>query len=210
MTILYSCKRSRASSARSVPRFCLPPVSIGDRRSAPSGPRETTTTGVAMAQTANTRVTFDGKPVTARTRDALKYAQSLWRKRGGHTLSIRLAQGSFSGGSVAASGSTHDGDAVVDCRTTGVGLDAQQIKDLNRALRDAGFASWIRDSRDGMDPHIHAILIGDKQMAPSAARQVESFDKGRNGLRNNAKDRNTYRPDPPVRYNYAKGKPVPR
>ena len=30
----------------------------------------------------------------------------------------------------------------------------------SRALRDAGFAAWARDSRDGFDPHIHAILIG--------------------------------------------------
>ena len=46
-----------------------------------------------MTETAYTRTTFDGKLVNARTRDALKYAQALWRERGGHRLSIRIAKG---------------------------------------------------------------------------------------------------------------------
>lgn len=161
-------------------------------------------------ETAYTRVKYDGKTVNARTRDALKYAQRLWRQRGKHSKSIRLAQGSYNKGGVSASAGTHDGGGVVDVRTAGVGLDAQETKQLNRALRDAGFASWIRDSRDGMDPHIHAIAIGDKQMSSGAKQQVPSYDAGRNGLRNNAKDRNSYRPDPKLRFSYKQGKPVPR
>jgi hypothetical protein len=69
----------------------------------------------------NQRVLFDGKIVTVRTRDALLYAQALWQQRGKHHKKIRLAQGSFST-SVAASGDTHSGDAVIDARTAGVGL----------------------------------------------------------------------------------------
>lgn len=162
-------------------------------------------------ETAYTRVMYDGKTVNARTRDALKYAEKLWRKRMGHKKSIRLAQGSYRKGSAAAaSGSTHDGGGVVDIRTAGVGLDAEETKQLNRALRDAGFASWIRDSRDGMDPHIHAIALLDKEMSASAKRQCADFDRGKNGLTNGAKDRNTYRPDPRLRYSYAQGKPVTR
>lgn len=163
-----------------------------------------------MAETAYTKVKYDGKTVNARTRDALKHAQKLWRKRGNHTKSIRLAQGSYNKGGVSASAGTHDGGGVVDIRTAGVGLDAEETKQLNRALRDAGFASWIRDSRDGMDPHIHAIATEDNQMADSAARQVVDFDKGKNGLKNGAKDRNSYRPDPKLRFSYKQGKPVPR
>jgi hypothetical protein len=157
-----------------------------------------------------TRVKFDGKTVNARTRDALKYAQRLWRKRGNHTKSIRLAQGSYNKGGVAASGSTHDGGGVVDVRTAGVGLDAQETKELNRALRDAGFASWIRDSRDGMSPHIHAVACSDREMSSSAAGQVVQFDQGDNGLANDRDDRNSYRPKPRLRFSYAQGKPVPR
>lgn len=160
-------------------------------------------------QTANTKVEFDGEMITLRTRDALMYAQVLWQKRGKHKKKIRLAQGSFSD-DVAASGDTHSKDAVVDIRTAGVGLDAQETKDLNKALRDTGFGSWIRDSRDLMPPHIHAGLISDPEMAESAKRQMVSFDQGRNGLRNNLKDRNSYRANPKVRFSWQQGKPVPR
>ena len=157
----------------------------------------------------NQRVNFDGHIVTVRTRDALYYAQRIWRERGKHVKKIRLAQGSFSN-SVGASAGTHDGDAVVDIRTTGVGLTAGETTSLLRALRDAGFAAWIRDHRDGMPPHIHACLIADPEMAPGAKAQCVDYDKGLNGLRNRAKDRNSYRPDPKVRYSWLQGKPVKR
>lgn len=162
-----------------------------------------------MAETAYTRVKFDDRVVNARTRDALKYAQKLWRSRGGHSKSIRLAQGSYTS-NVDASGSTHDGGGVVDVRTAGVGLDAQETKDLLRALRDSGFACWIRDSRDGMDPHIHAIACSDKEMSASAKRQVEDFDRGKNALTNGKADRNSYRPKTKLRFSYKQGKPVTR
>jgi len=157
----------------------------------------------------NQRVPFDGHIVTVRTRDALYYAQRLWRERGKHVKKIRLAQGSFST-SVGASAGTHAGDAVVDIRTAGVGLSASETTALNRALRDAGFASWIRDSRDGMPPHIHACLIADPEMHPSSKAQCVDYDKGLNGLRNRAKDRNPYRPKRKIRFSWRLGKPVPR
>ncbi len=159
--------------------------------------------------TVNTRVTFDGKTVTVRTRDALLYAQALWQRRGKHHKRIRLAQGSFNN-SVGASAGTHDGDAVVDCRTAGVGLSATETAGLNKALKDAGFASWIRDGRDGMPPHIHSCLIADPEMASGAKQQCVDFDKGLNGLRNRAKDRTPYRHKPKIRYSWRQGKPVPR
>lgn len=157
----------------------------------------------------NQRVTFDGKTVTVRTRDALLYAQRLWNTRRKHHKRIRLAQGSFSN-SVGASAGTHDGDAVVDVRTTGVGLDAAETGALNKALKDAGFAAWIRDARDGMPPHIHACLIADPEMAAGAKQQCVDFDRGLNGLRSRAKDRTPYRPKPKIRFSWRQGKPVPR
>ena len=163
-----------------------------------------------MTEGPYTRVTWSGKTINARTRDALLYAQKLWRKRGDHHLSIQLAQGSYNKGGVAASGSTHDGGGVIDIRTTGVGLDQGETVSLLRALKDAGFAAWIRDSRDGMPPHIHACAIADQQMAASAQRQCVSYDAGRNGLNSNSKDRNPYRASPKLRFSYARGKPVPR
>lgn len=157
----------------------------------------------------NQRVTFDGRTVTVRTRDALLYAERLWQQRGKHHKRIRLAQGSFNN-SVGASAGTHAGDAVVDIRTTGVGLNAKETVALNRALRDTGFASWIRDARDGMPPHIHACLIADPDMAPGAKAQCVDYDNGLNGLTNRAKDRNPYRPKQKVRFSWRQGKPVPR
>jgi hypothetical protein len=164
-----------------------------------------------MSEGPYTRVTFDGKTINARTRDALLYAQQLWRERGRHTLTIRLAQGSYrKGNAAAASGTTHDGGGVVDIRTSGVGLTTQQRKDLVRSLKDAGFAAWNRDTRDGMSPHVHAIAIADREMSASAGRQVQSYDRGRNGLNGDGKDRGTYRACPQLRFSYKQGKPVPR
>lgn len=160
-------------------------------------------------ETAYTRVMYDGKLVNARTRDALKYAQADWRKRMGHKKSIRLAKGSYQPAS-DTSGTTHNGGGAVDIRTKVVGLTDEEIKELSRALKDAGFACWIRDDRDGFDPHIHAIACSDRQMSASAKRQVVSFDLGRNALTNNLKDRNPYRPSPKLRFSYEQGKPVAR
>lgn len=162
-------------------------------------------------ETANTRVLFDRRPVTARVRDCLLYAQALYRKRSGDKrFKIRLAQGSFSGGSVEASGSTHDGDAVVDVRTRGIGMTAPEIRMLSRALKDAGAQPFVRDERDGMDPHLHVLFGWDGQMAASAKRQLVDYDKGLNGLTNRKRDRNTYRTKPKLRFSYALGEPVRR
>ena len=163
----------------------------------------------AKRDTVNTRVYFDGRLVTVRTRDALLYAQALWQKRGKHHKKIRLAQGSFST-SVDASANTHKGDGVIDVRTRGVGLTNAEIVSLARAMADSGIAPFIRDERDGMDPHIHGLVIADPEMDPSAKGQVKSWDAGRNGLRNNAKDRTTYRPKTKLRFSWVQGKPVPR
>lgn len=157
----------------------------------------------------NQRVLFDGRVVTVRTRDALLYAERLWQQRGKHHKKIRLAQGSFSN-SVGASAGTHAGDAVVDIRTTGVGLTTAETVLLLRCLKLAGFAAWIRDERDGMPPHIHACLIADPEMASGAKAQCVDFDKGLNGLVNRRRDRNPYRPKPKVRFSWLQGKPVPR
>jgi hypothetical protein len=68
-----------------------------------------------------TRVKYDGKTVNARTRDALKYAQRLWRQRGKHSKTIRLAQGSYNRGGVSASAGTHGGSAGTASHGGGAG-----------------------------------------------------------------------------------------
>lgn len=115
------------------------------------------------------RVTFGGKTVNKRTEAMLKTA--------GYTGS--LTQGSYNTG-VSASAGTHDGGGVVDIPSTST--------DLLKKLRQAGFAAWIRTSKEGFSPHTHAVAIGDKEMSRTAKDQVVDYFAGRNGLANNGPD----------------------
>lgn len=60
--------------------------------------------------------------------------------------------------------------------------------------RDLMGTMWVRTEADGFDPHIHNNLIGDSPAAQLAISQVASYRQNRNGLANNALDRNQYRP----------------
>lgn len=113
--------------------------------------------------------------VDAMTIAAIEYAESL----AGHTFVV--TQGSYQS-SVAASAGTHDRGGAVDIRWDGHDSDVL-------ALRRAGFAAWHRWPAQGpWVDHIHAVLIGHPDLAPSAARQVTSYYAGRNGLASNAAD----------------------
>lgn len=157
---------------------------------------------------AGDRVTWRGVELTARHRDALRYAERLWQARY-PGLTIVPVQGSWADGSLSAG--THTGAGAVDIRTRHLTRD-QRVA-LVRALKDAGMAVWFRppnwDGRGGGE-HIHALDIGGQTgMDPGARDQIRKYDAKRNGLRNNAAD-NTYRPNPPVKYSWKQGKPVPR
>jgi len=158
-----------------------------------------------MTEGPYTRVTWRGKKVNARTRDALKWSEKKWRKKY-PSKRIELSQGSYSS-SVPASGSTHKGGGVVDIRTRNL-TSAQRVA-LVHALKDAGFAAWYRTEKQGFSPHIHACLIGDREMSSSAKGQCVAYDKGRDGLTGNRVDA-TYRAKPKVRFTYKRQKPVPR
>ena len=146
------------------------------------------------------KVTWRGVRLNKRTRDALLWAEN---KSG---VRIEPAQGSWSG--APASGGTHLGGGAVDIRTRQL-TKTQRIA-LVRALKDAGFAAWFRPDTPGVwGQHIHALAIGDQQLAPGARAQVIAFDNGRDGLRGNRPD-NTYRPQPRRRFSWAKGRPVTR
>lgn len=157
------------------------------------------------------KVRVDGKTLDAKTADALAWADAKFRKKYPKQR-LELAQGSYNT-TVAASAGTHDGGGVIDVRT--VPLSAEQDKYALRCLKQAGFAAWLRDQRDGMDPHIHACLLGKKgeyhkTMSQGARNQCDSYLVGRNGLRSNGKDRNPWRPTPQTRWSYQKKKPVVR
>lgn len=148
------------------------------------------------------RVPYKGVTVNRRTASALDWVARRTK------VPLLLAQGSYTGGAVAASGTTHNGGGAVDVRV--VNMTARQRIQVVRAMKDAGFAVWYREAVPGLwGPHIHGILIGDEEMSSGAAAQVLSFDAGRNGLRSNASD-NTYRPSPRVRWSHLQGRPVKR
>lgn len=125
----------------------------------------------------------DGRTVDEITHQALLQAE----KRLGYELSI--TQGSYNAGGVSASAGTHDGGGVVDL------APFDQARKV-RVLRDLGFAAWYRPRSASWSPHIHAVLIGNRKLSPSAARQVESYKRGRDGLAGDNVDPNGYRPSP--------------
>jgi len=132
--------------------------------------------------------THDGKTVDEITHQALIESEKLL----GYDLTV--VQGSYQAldgqaNDVAASAGTHDGGGVVD-------LLAWDWERKVHVLRAVGFAAWHRPAVKGVwGEHIHAVLIGNKNLAPSAARQVEAYRAHRDGLKSNAPDP-TWHPDP--------------
>lgn len=125
------------------------------------------------------RTTYGTKTVNSRTkvlleRAAVKYGQGFY-----------LTQGSYNRG-VGASAGTHDGGGVVDISVSGMS-NVQRSAAVN-ALRQAGFAAWLRTPVEGFAYHIHACAIGDREMAWGARSQVTAYFNGRNGLAGNGPD----------------------
>ncbi|GAA2564164.1 peptidoglycan-binding protein [Winogradskya consettensis] len=127
------------------------------------------------------RTTHQGFPVNTRTLAMLKAAQT----RSGITFTVE--QGSYSPGADPTSAGTHDGGGALD-------LDAEALTAAKRtaavtALRQVGFAAWLRTPAQGDWPlHIHAVAISDTDLSASAQKQVGAYYEGRNGLANNAAD----------------------
>lgn len=137
-------------------------------------------------------VKYDGKTMDRITLEAIHDTERIL----GYELDI--AQGCYqaldgTANDVKASAGTHDGGGVVD-------LLPWDHERKVRALRKIGFAAWFRPElwRDGKriwGEHIHAVLIGNKKLAPAALRQVDDYRHGLNGLANGAPDP-TWRPSP--------------
>ncbi len=71
----------------------------------------------------------------------------------------------------------HIGGGVADLSVKG--LETAQIERFVAALRRVGFAAWFRPREDR--PHVHAVAIGDREMAPAAQWQVRQYFMGRDG-----------------------------
>lgn len=137
-------------------------------------------------------ITWRGHKFDRMTIQALEAAEKLL----GYKLTIW--QGSYNGGEgeVEQSGNTHDGGGAGDC------APAVMPHHIVRCLRVVGFAAWLRKESEGdWDEHIHFVLNGNAKLSPSAARQVEAYKNGRNGLASNLPDP-TWRPTPIKPYVY--------
>lgn len=152
------------------------------------------------ASEAYERIKWRGVTLNRRTAAALEWVE----KQSGVTLSP--AQGSYNAGGVSASGGTHDGGGAIDLRVRSYSR-GQRVK-VTRSLKKAGFAAWYRPEVPGLwGPHIHAILLGDREASSAAKAQMDSYRRGRNGLANDGVD-STWRPDPLPRFSYRKNRPV--
>ena len=128
-----------------------------------------------------TRVWHRGALVNIRTRTLLSRAEEIYGKP------FAITQGSYSKG-VSASAGTHDGGGALDLSISGMDAYKMQL-----ALRKAGFAAWVRTPAQGFSYHIHALAIGDRDMAWLARSQVKSYFIKRDGLARNGSDNTEHR-----------------
>lgn len=141
-----------------------------------------------------TKKTWRGVTLNQRTVEMILRAEVYAEQMGMSGFQFSLSQGSYSS-SVAASAGTHDGGGAIDIRTSVVNNDKKKVDTMVVALRKAGFAAWSRgrvaDSFEN-NKHIHAIAIGDTAASSGAKSQVDSFKRGRNGLKGDGVDPDAY------------------
>jgi hypothetical protein len=88
-----------------------------------------------------------------------------------------ITQGSYTPG-LSASFGTHDGGGAVDISVMRKGTYTvlwEDIEPLVQAMRQAGFAAWLRtygELYQDSPYHIHAIAIGDRDLSPAAQQQL--------------------------------------
>ncbi|WP_405114836.1 peptidoglycan-binding protein [Micromonospora sp. NBC_01405] len=127
------------------------------------------------------KVQRDGYVVNARTQAMLAEAQRLL------DCTLVLEQGSYNPGGDPTSAGTHDGGGVVDIAVTG--MTAATRTAVVRALRQVGFAAWVRNPSQGDWPwHIHAVAINDTDLSSQAQHQAGDYHLGMNGLANRGPD----------------------
>lgn len=126
------------------------------------------------------KTSISGKVINVRTLWMLRLANYLYTGPGNP---LRVVQGSYTD-DLDASFGTHAGGGVVDIsiRTKLPPHDVVSMDEAKRlvlALRNAGFAAWLR-LPDDLDPpttlHIHAVAVGDRELSEAAYQQVRGPD----------------------------------
>lgn len=128
-----------------------------------------------------TKIQRDGMTVNTRTQAMLTEAERLLGAK------LTLQQGSYNPGGDPTSAGTHDGGGVVDIDVTG--MSAATRTSVAKALRQVGFAAWVRNPNQGDWPwHIHAAAINDTDLSSQAQHQIGDYYLGMNGLANRGPD----------------------
>lgn len=124
-----------------------------------------------------TLVRWRWKRFTPRMRDRLVEAERIAEVR------LTPTQGSFSN-AVSASAGTHAREAV-DLSVRG--MTRAQERDVIIALDRVGIVAWVRTAPPFAARHIHGLPRGG-DLSPSAQRQIDSADRGQDGLAGNGPD----------------------
>lgn len=117
--------------------------------------------------------------------------QTMALRRGLVKQKLDVSQGGYNRGGVSASAGTHDEGGVLDLR--------QYSDGVVKLLREAGSAAWHRGYPEfPNNEHTHLVLIGcphlqgrpsgNRRYPIGAAKQVESYKAGRDGLAMNGPD----------------------
>lgn len=137
------------------------------------------------------RVTYQGHPMDKMTRQAIIDLEAALGYDPGQ---LSVMQGCYAH-RVAASAGTHDGGGAFDLTHA----DWERKQHVGRSI---GLAIWHRTAIPGLWPeHVHAIVIGNERMSPSAARQVAAYRSYRDGLVSNRHD-GTWHPSPIKAFHY--------
>ncbi|MGM1060803.1 peptidoglycan-binding domain-containing protein [Saccharothrix sp. Mg75] len=141
------------------------------------GPTYTVTRSVS----AGSRVTYRGATMNTRTKAMLVEAERLLGR------ALGITQGSYNPGGVGGSAGTHDGGGALDISVSG--MTATTRTAVARALRQVGFAAWVRTPEQGdWGYHVHAIAISDPDLSSGAQHQAGDYYLGLNGLANRGAD----------------------
>jgi hypothetical protein len=126
------------------------------------------------------RLTCQSCTLNGRTLAMLTAAESSLKGE----VAVRVIKGSYQAESSTKGAHPHMGGGAADLSVRGV--DGLLIDKFVLALRRAGFAAWFRNRED--KPHVHAVAIGDREMAPAAQWQVKQYFLGKDGRSRMDKD----------------------
>jgi hypothetical protein len=131
-----------------------------------------------------TEVIVNGEIVAQRTVWMLERAKEIYPGPGDL---LRVTQGSFRE-DVGSSFGTHAGGGAVDISIRDPQTNTflfSETEAMVRALRLTGFAAWYRAPGafgPGSPPHIHAVAVGDRDLAPAAQDQLTGAPGYFNGM----------------------------